>query len=163
MDVFGMLYNLLLAQKVPTGQGQQITLDAAPEGPNIHNIPENNTTPPVLDAAPAEKALGGFIITIPPKPAVGSPTNVTITAVDEVGNVFTGYTGTIFLDLVSQATTDMSTPLDENGYTFTSGDAGTHTFAQSFFFKKAGIYTFDILELDTPGDGVSQSVTVTAQ
>ncbi len=57
----------------------------------------------------------------------------------------------------------MITPLDNDGYKFTSTDAGTHTFDGSFFFKKAGIYTFDIFELDTPGDGVSQSVTVTAQ
>ncbi len=78
MDVFGMIYNVLLAQQNTTGQGQQITLDAAPETPDN----TDDTPAPVVNSAP-EKKLGGFIITIPPKPGVGSATNVTITAVDE--------------------------------------------------------------------------------
>ena len=57
MDVFGMLYNLLLAQKIPTGQGQQITLDAAPETTsNTPGTGGTTTPPPILDAAP-EKTL----------------------------------------------------------------------------------------------------------
>ncbi len=101
-------------------------------------------------------------MTIPPKPIVGSPTNVTITAIDSSGKTITDYDGTIYLDLTNQSTSDLLSPLDEDGYTFTPLDHGSHTFEQAFFFKKAGIYTFDIFELDTD-DTVSQTVSVTVQ
>ncbi len=55
------------------------------------------------------------------------PFNVTVTLRDEFGNVATGYGGTVHFtstDLLAQTLGDL--PAD---YTFTSGDAGTHTFS----------------------------------
>jgi hypothetical protein len=59
-----------------------------------------------------------------PNPYVaGAAHNVTVTALDTYGNTATGYTGTVHL-----SSTDGAASLPGN-YTFTGGDAGTHTFS----------------------------------
>ena len=88
---------------------------------------------------------------------------MTVTAIDTSGNPITDYTGTIYLDLISQSTGDFISPLDEDGYTFTSADKGSHTFEQALFFKKSGTYTFDIFDIDSSDESISQTMTVTVQ
>jgi hypothetical protein len=62
----------------------------------------------------------------------GNPVNFTLVAEDPFGNVMPGYIGTVYFS-ASDGTaqiTDANTglPLDGNSYTFTSADAGMHTF-----------------------------------
>ncbi len=63
----------------------------------------------------------------PSSAKANQPFNVTVTLRDQFGNVATGYRGAVHFtstDIVAQTLGDL--PAD---YTFTSGDAGTHTFS----------------------------------
>ena len=77
----------------------------------------------------------------------GAAHNVTVTAYDAYGNVATGYTGTVHF-----TSSDAQAILPAN-YTFTGGDAGTHTF--SVTLKTAGTQSI------TATDTVTGSITGT--
>jgi hypothetical protein len=105
----------------------------------------------VSPAAPSKFIVAGY--TTPT--TAGTAHNVTVTAADTYGNTVTGYRGTV--QLVSS---DAQAVLPLN-YTFTSTDAGTHTF--SVTLKTAG--TQSITATDTTHSGISGSqmgITVTA-
>jgi parallel beta-helix repeat protein len=57
----------------------------------------------------------------------GISNNITVAALDQYGNVATGYTGTVHF---TSSDTAASLPVD---YTFTAGDAGIHTFSATLF------------------------------
>jgi hypothetical protein len=82
----------------------------------------NATATVSVSAAAAAKLL----IALPTTAVHGSPASVTVTLVDAYGNVATGYTGTVHF-----SSSDTNAVLPAN-YTFTSGDAGQHTFAVTF-------------------------------
>ncbi len=68
-----------------------------------------------------------LILNTPSVAKATQPFNVTVTLRDQFGNVATGYRGTVHFtstDLLAQTLGDL--PAD---YTFTNGDAGTHTFS----------------------------------
>ena len=76
----------------------------------------------IVAAAPASLSLA-----VPPTAKVSQPFNATLTALDRFGNVATSYAGTVHFsssDLL--AATLGKLPAD---YTFTGGDAGTHSFS----------------------------------
>jgi FG-GAP-like repeat/RTX calcium-binding nonapeptide repeat (4 copies) len=59
-----------------------------------------------------------------PSPATAGGTHtITVTALDNAGNVLTGYTGTVHF-----SSSDPQAVLPTTDYTFTAGDHGTHTF-----------------------------------
>ena len=95
----------------------------------IHFRIETGVVPRVGPARSLE--LTGVAATLPS----GSPTSVTVTARDENGNVASGYRGTIVFNS-SNATATLPTQ-----YTFTEGDAGTHTFENAVSFLLAGTST----------------------
>jgi hypothetical protein len=66
---------------------------------------------------------------------VGSPRSVSVTAKDQFGNTVTGYTGTVHFTSTDGAAT---LPAD---YTFTTADAGSHTFSEGVTFGTAGSQT----------------------
>jgi hypothetical protein len=113
-------------------------------------------------AHPGLTGTGTFIVTPgpaasfdvagPPTPtAAGAGANVTVTGRDAFNNVASGYTGTVHF-----TSTDLAAVLPDD-YTFTSADAGQHTFMP--VFKTAG--SRDIKAADTaPGSTVSGSTTV---
>jgi hypothetical protein len=75
---------------------------------------------------------------------VGAPFTLTVTALDAYGNITTGYTGTIhFRSSDGQA----GLPPD---YTFTSIDAGVHTFVIMFTHKSIGSQTITATDKSTP-------------
>lgn len=80
----------------------------------------------------------GFNVTMPASTTSGSALPMTVTAVDAAGNPATGFLGTVFITTNDPAVTSTF------AYTFTSADAGTHSFTAS-------------VRLVTPGD---QTVTV---
>jgi uncharacterized delta-60 repeat protein len=80
----------------------------------------------------------------------GTAFNVTLTAQDPYGNTATSYTGTVHF-----TSSDQKAVLPAN-YTFTSSDAGTHTFTNGATLKTAGKQTI------TATDTVTSSITGTA-
>jgi hypothetical protein len=89
----------------------------------------------------------------------GQTTQVTVTAFDQNGNPFPGYTGTIhFTSNDPQAIfANAGTPLPGNNYTFTAADMGVHTFTVTL--KTAGIET--VTATDTVRGSVMGTATVT--
>jgi hypothetical protein len=74
-----------------------------------------------IDVAPG--AATHFRVKAPKTTSPGAPFSVTVTALDAFGNTATG-----FLDTVHFRSSDPAATLPMN-YTFTSGDAGVHTFS----------------------------------
>ena len=72
---------------------------------------------------PAGSAHDHFVVSAPPTATAGSPFDVTVTAVDSVGNTLINYTGTI--TFVGTDTYAVFSPVS---YAFQPGDLGTRTF-----------------------------------
>ena len=68
-----------------------------------------------------------FVLTTPPGATTGVPFNFTLTVRDQFNNIATGYTGTVGFTSSDPAVSPGSGL--PNNYTFTSGDAGVHTFS----------------------------------
>ena len=82
---------------------------------------------------------------MPATATAGTAFNFTVTAYDAYGNVATGYTGTVHF-----TSSDAGATLPAN-YTFTSANAGTHTFSATL--KTGGTQTI------TATDTVTSSIT----
>jgi hypothetical protein len=78
-------------------------------------------------------ALNKLGLAAPASTPAGTPFSFTITALDKFGNVESGYTGVVHFSALANDTQAVL-PAD---YTFTSADAGTHTFGATLF-KTAG-------------------------
>src|SRR5207247_475339 len=85
-------------------------------------IVKGTTSITVTPAAAVTFLVTGF----PTHPASGTQYSYTVTVVDAYGNTVTGYRGTVHL-----GSSDPNAVLPAN-YTFTSGDAGKHTFNADF-------------------------------
>jgi hypothetical protein len=94
-----------------------------------------------------------FLLSAPAGVTAGSAFNFTMTVKDFFGNVATSYTGTVhFTSSDGQAVL----PAD---YTFTSADAGAHTFSATL--KSAGNQTITVTDTATPqSTGTSAAITV---
>jgi hypothetical protein len=90
---------------------------------------------------------------LPSALTAGTAGSVTVTAEDANGNVVTGYTGTILF-----TSTDPSATLP-SPYTFTSDDAGSHTFPNGVIFETAGSQTLTAIDT-TSGIRGTAAVTV---
>ena len=89
------------------------------------------------------KPVASFILTLPAAMGNGDAADATLRAYDTNYIVATGYTGTVHF-----SSTDGSATLPVN-YTFTAGDAGTHTFAGGFTLRTAGgqtVYASDVAD-----------------
>ena len=83
----------------------------------------------------------------------GAAHNVTVTAEDAFGNTATGYRGTVHF-----TSSDGQAVLPAN-YTFTAGDAGTHTFTNGVTLKTAGTQSITATDTVTGTITGTQSVT----
>jgi hypothetical protein len=88
-----------------------------------------------------------LVLTLPAVMGAGDATSATLTAYDMNYNVATGYTGTVHF-----TSTDGAATLPVN-YTFTGGDAGTHTFPAGFILRTTGS------QIVTVTDTVSATIT----
>jgi N,N-dimethylformamidase beta subunit-like protein len=86
--------------------------------------------------------------------SAGQPFSVTVTAEDANGRPFPSYTGTVHF-----SSTDLQAVLPAN-YTFTSTDAGTHSFPVTL--KTAGSSTVTATDTVTSAVSGSQTVTVSS-
>jgi hypothetical protein len=91
-----------------------------------------------------------FAIVAPSTAGTGKSFLITVSALDAFGNVDTGYLGKVHLGAT------VSTSLSSN-YSFTAGDAGTHTF--SVTLNTAGVQTISVS--DTLNSSILGSVTLT--
>lgn len=73
-----------------------------------------------------DKILSGFRVATPVTATVGNAISATVTAVDQYGQPFQTYTGTVHL-----ASSDAAATLPAD-YAFTASDNGTHTFSVTF-------------------------------
>ena len=101
-----------------------------------------------------------FTFSIPNPFAAGTASGVAVTAKDAYGNTATGYRGTVHF-----TTSDTRATLPAN-YTFTAGDAGTHTFSSALkpalVLKTVGSQWVRATDTVTTSITGSQTVTVTA-
>jgi hypothetical protein len=95
-----------------------------------------------------------FVLTAPSTATAGTPFNVTVKAVDRFGQTAVGYTGTVHF---SSADGQAVLPGD---YTFTSADAGLHSFTVTL--KTAGSQSVTATDTVTNSITGSASVSVTA-
>jgi hypothetical protein len=96
--------------------------------------------------APAQ--LNSYVVSAPATSTAGNPFQVTVTAMDQNGNVFTSYNGTVHF---SSNDGQAMLPAD---YQFTAGDNGAHTFTVTL--KTAGNETVNV------NDSVKTGITGTA-
>jgi beta-glucanase (GH16 family) len=91
-----------------------------------------------------------FTVSLPTSTTAGTPLSVTVTALDQYGNAVPTYVGTVHF-----ASSDRRAVLPAN-YTFTTGDAGVHAFANGVILKTAGTRSV------TTTDTVTASIAGTA-
>jgi autotransporter-associated beta strand protein len=103
----------------------------------------------------ATSALDHFSISAPASAAAGTAFSVTVTALDPVGNVVTGYNGTITF-----SSTDAYATFSPSTYTFVTGDLGTHAFSNGATLFAAGSRT--VTAAAGAKSGVSGAITVSA-
>lgn len=88
-------------------------------------------------------AASQFDISVPARSTAGSAFSITVTARDPYNNIATGYAGTLqFSSSDSQA----NLPGD---YTFTTADAGVHSFTNAVTLKTAGDPTLWVMDTST--------------
>jgi hypothetical protein len=101
-------------------------------------------------------ALDHFVVSGPASATAGSPFSVTVTAKDSSGNTVPTYTGTIHF-----TSSDTQAVLPAN-YTFTSGDAGSHSFSSGVTSKTAGSQSVSVSDTVQTAATGSATVTVSA-
>jgi uncharacterized repeat protein (TIGR03803 family) len=85
-------------------------------------------------------AAARFLLSAPSGVTHGVAFSLTLTAYDAYGNVATGYTGTVHF-----SSSDGTATLPQN-YTFTSGDAGVHTFT-GVILRRKGKQTITVTDI----------------
>lgn len=102
----------------------------------------------------ASATAGSFVVTGFPATTAGVAKTFTVLVKDAFGNVSTGYTGT-----VTFSSSDAKAGLPAN-YTFTSTDAGVHTFSATL--KTAGVQSITVKDAtSTTVVGTQSGITVT--
>ncbi len=98
-------------------------------------------------------AAASFTVSAPSPVSAGVGFQFTVTALDAYGNIATGYTGT---PTFSTAPFNATATLPGGTYSFTSGDAGVHTFSATL--RTAGTQT--LTATDTANTGVTGNAVV---
>ena len=102
-------------------------------------------------------ALDHFVVVAPSTAAAGSPVDVTVTAVDSVGNRIGSYLGTITF-----SSSDAGAAFAPPDYTFVPTDQGTKTFAAGATLYAAGTQTVSATAGSATGTSGSIEVSVGA-
>ncbi len=100
-------------------------------------------------------AIDHFVVTAPATATAGSAFDVTVTAVDAVGNTVSGYAGTITF-----SSTDVYAAFSPSSYTFVTGDFGSKSFTGGATLRAAGSQTVGVS--DSSNSGTSDPIAVDA-
>jgi hypothetical protein len=128
----------------------------------------DNTGAPATDQRGFPRIVGGAIdigafevqpagqathlgIQAPVSITAGTPFAITVTALDDLGQPVTGYTGAVHFTLTGPVTATAD-------YTFTAGDMGQHTFT-GLLLRRAGAYT--VAGADSANPRINGSTTFT--
>lgn len=106
----------------------------------------------VVHLLPSAEVIDHFTVVGITDMNAGDWSEVTVTAYDQYGFVFKGYTGTVAFS--SNATSGATLPAD---YAFVTGDAGAHRFTHAVKFTEPGNYTVMVADLATPSATGSQA------
>ena len=101
-------------------------------------------------------AASKLTITAPPSVTAGRPFSIVVTALDPYNNIATGYRGTVHF-----TSSDRRATLPGN-FTFTTSDAGVHTFGNAVTLKSTGIQTINVFDMANGSITGSTSVNVAA-
>jgi hypothetical protein len=127
------------------------------EGPQSITVTQGDATGTQADITVNPPTAGSLTLSGFPSPTIaGQAGSFTVTALDTLGNVMTGYTGTVHFssnDLPAVLPTD---------YTFTAADNGTHTFSATLYTANAGYRTIYVNDATTGIGGVDDPITVNA-
>lgn len=142
-----------LAVDIPNS-GLTMVADDTSESLTVNDVASSSFT-----ITPA--AIGSFTVVLSPSSVTaGNATNVTVTAINTLGQTDTSYTGTIHFTS-SDTGTGVVLPAD---YTFVSGNNGVNTFLSGVTLVTAGSQTVSVRDtVATSATGTSSPVTVTAQ
>jgi hypothetical protein len=102
-----------------------------------------------------QASASAFVLTAPATRTAGTAFDLTVKAVDPFGQTALGYRGTAQFTSSDALTVPQDLP---GNYTFTSADAGQHTFASGVTLKTAGNQT--VTATDTGTSLISGSATV---
>lgn len=103
------------------------------------------------DATPPVAAL--FNVSASPSTTAGVAQTFTVSVQDTIGQIATGYTGTVFF-----SSSDMQAGLPAS-YTFTADDAGVHTFSATL--RTAGLQSIDVRDTTGALVGSQMGINVT--
>jgi hypothetical protein len=96
-----------------------------------------------------------LVLSAPSSVSSGKKFGVTVTVEDAYGNVVTGY-----MDTIHFTSSDKSATLPAN-YTFTTTDAGVHTFTNAFILKTKGNQTLTATDTQNSALTATDSISVT--
>jgi hypothetical protein len=119
-------------------------------GPGFARIVGGTIDIGAFEVQPASQVTH-YSVSTPATAVAGSAFAVTVKAVNDSGNAVTSYTGTVHF-----SSSDGQTVLPSD-YTFTSGDAGVHTFSATL--KTAGTQTISVRDSVTAGLGGGQGAS----
>ena len=111
--------------------------------PSLTGTMSSDATPPV----PALFAVTGY-----PATTAGIANTFTVTVTDTIGQIATGYTGTVFF-----SSSDVRAGLPA-GYTFTTADAGVHTFTATL--RTAGTQSISVRDFSRGLVGAQMGISV---
>jgi hypothetical protein len=100
-------------------------------------------------------AASQLVLSAPSSVRHGTTFSLTLTVEDAYGNVVTGYLGTIHF-----SSSDSSATLPAN-YTFTTADAGVHTFSNVFTLRTRGKQTLTATDTQNSSLTATDTITVT--
>lgn len=113
----------------------------------------------VLSLGLAQAEFAGFEIDTPDTVNTNEAIDITVRALDEDGNIYPDYSGTMFFDV--EGDDDAIIPNILDGYTFTGADEGVHTFSKAITFKNPGEVTVLVIDIDDDlGSVVEKTITV---
>jgi hypothetical protein len=113
--------------------------------PSLAGTMSSDATPPVA----ASLTVAGY-----PSTMAGVAQTFTVTVQDTIGQIATGYTGTVYF---SSSDFQASVPF---GYTFTAADAGVHTFSATF--RTAGTQSINVFDSTGAFHGSEVGISVSS-
>lgn len=123
-------------------------------------LPGKVLTPSTTTPQQQTSVFNNFTVTAPKEVKVNTPFDITVRALDKLGNTMTSYTGTLYFDLIEGSFNNFTLPVTDEGYVFQASDKGVKVF-KGVLLKQPGVYKIDAYEIES-GLEVTKSFTINA-